>query len=93
MNFLEIPDYYLYDFAESILGYSLNGGGRIVKFEENAEHTEKVLKIKRYFMNHCDNNEFIFLKDKCIRSKSYWSNQDLTSEFEDFYTEQCEFKR
>ena len=93
MNFLEIPNYYLYDFAEHILGYSLKGSGRMIKLEEYPENQEKILKIKRYYVNRCDKNEFVFTSNSCIRVRSYWSNQDLTKEFEDFYEESISFTR
>jgi len=91
MNFLLLPSYYLCDFAESYLGYSLKGSGRFVKME-TADNV-KILKVKRFFSNRCDNNEFTFTQDSCLLSRNYWHSEDITKEFEKFYAEQVELTK
>ena len=86
MRYCEINDYVLCDFAEYYLGYSLKGSGRFVDVEKVKDM--KILKVKRFFLNRCDNNEFIFTADSCILSRNYWHNQDISQEFDKFLQEQ-----
>ena len=83
MRYCDLPDYVLRDFAEYYLGYSLKGSGRFVTFEKTEDM--KVLKVKRFFMNRCDCNEFVFTVDACILSRNYWNNQIISAEFDKFY--------
>jgi len=86
MNYNEMSDYVLYDFAEYYLGYSLKGSGRFVDISRTDSVT--ILKVRRFFLNRCDNNEFTITKDSCILSRNYWHNEDITQEFEKFIKEQ-----
>ena len=82
MNFLVLTDYQYKDFAEEYLGYSLKGSGRFIKISRT--NNEVNLEVKRFSMNRCDYNVFTFFKNKCILSRNYWNNQDLTQNFNEF---------
>ena len=82
MDFLALRDYQYKDFAEEYLGYSLKGSGRFVSLDR--KENEIILKIKRYGLNFCDNNEFVFFYDRCVLTRNYWSNVDISDKFEDF---------
>ena len=83
MRYCDLPDYVLRDFAEDYLGYSLKGSGRFISLENSKDL--KVLKVKRFYMNRCDCNEFVFTVDACILSRNYWNNQNISAEFDKFY--------
>ena len=91
MNFLLLDRYQIYDFAESYLGYSLKGSGRFIEFEKKEDIY--VLKVKRFFTNRCDCNEFIFTHSSCILSRNYWHNEDITQDLKRFYEERIELDR
>ena len=82
MNIESIKNYHFYDFVEYYLGYSIRGSGKIVQLDR--ANGIVVLKFKHFKMSSVLKYEFVFDNEKCLLSKNYWSNQDITNEWENF---------
>ena len=82
MNIESIKDYQFYDFVEEYLGYPMKGSGTIVSLQRT--ENQVVLNFKKFKLNSVIKYEFVFSNDKCIVSKNYWNNVDLTKEWLNF---------